>query len=84
LLKHYCRHLTRNQNFKLWQEGNHAEIIYSNKFFYEKLNYIHQNPVNDMLVHEPHKYLFSPSRNYAELPGILDVILETQELKTYS
>lgn len=68
----------------MWQDGNHAEEIYSNKFFFEKLNYIHQNPVNDMYVNEAHEYLFSSARNYAELPSVLDIILETQELKTYS
>ena len=84
LLKQYCAHLKRKQNYKFWQNGNHAEIIESNKFFYEKLNYIHQNPVEDMIVHEPYEYLFSSARNYAELPNVLDIILETQQQITYS
>ncbi len=56
LLKHYCEHLKRHQKFKLWQDGNHAEIIYSNKFFDQKLNYIHQNPVEDMIVSNAEDY----------------------------
>jgi len=36
-----------------------------------------------MLVEKPEDYLFSSARNYAELPSILDIILETPELKTY-
>ena len=50
---------------------------------YEKLNYIHQNPVHDMVVQEPQGYLFSSARNYAELPAMFDIILETPQLKTY-
>jgi len=50
---------------------------------YDKLSYIHQNPVQDMLVQEPQDYLFSSARNYAELPSLLDIILETPQLKTY-
>ena len=46
-------------------------------------DYIHQNPVRDMLVEKPEEYLFSSARNYAELPSLLDIILETQQLKTY-
>jgi REP element-mobilizing transposase RayT len=83
LLQKYCEHLKREQEYKLWQDGNHAKVIYSTKFFYEKLNYIHQNPVQEMLVEKPEEYLFSSARNYAELPSALDIIIETPELKTY-
>ena len=83
LFKHYCKHLKRKQNFKFWQDGNHAEIIYSNKFFYEKLNYIHQNPVKESIVCEAHEYLFSSARNYADLPSLIDVIVESQQQITY-
>ena len=75
--------MKREQQYKLWQDGNHAKVIYSTEFFYEKLNYIHQNPVHDMIVEKAEDYLSSSARNYAELPGVLDVILETPELKTY-
>jgi hypothetical protein len=34
-------------------------------------------------IEKPEEYLFSSARNYAELPSILNVILETPELKTY-
>jgi len=59
-------------------------VIYSNPFFYEKLNYIHQNPVQEMIVDKQEEYLFSSARNYAELPSLLEVILETPQLKTYN
>ncbi|NPD45785.1 MULTISPECIES: hypothetical protein [unclassified Lentimicrobium] len=81
LLQKYCEHLKREQEYKLWQRGNYAKVIYTTKFFYEKLNYIHQNPVQDMIVEKPEEYLFSSARNYAELPSVLDVILETPELR---
>jgi hypothetical protein len=32
---------TRNKQFQFWQYGNHAIEIYSNKFMWSKLNYIH-------------------------------------------
>jgi REP element-mobilizing transposase RayT len=82
LLK-YCEHLKREQNYKLWQDGNHAKVIYNKEFFYEKLNYIHQNPVQDMIVEKAEDYMFSSARNYAELSCLLDIILETPELRVY-
>ena len=44
------KHMKRIKNYKVWQDGSHAKIIYSNEFLYEKLDYIHQNPVDDMIV----------------------------------
>ncbi|NPD47904.1 hypothetical protein [Lentimicrobium sp. S6] len=83
MLHNFCEHLKREQEYKHWQSGNHAKVIYTTEFFYEKLNYIHQNPVQDMIVEKPEGYLFSSARNDAELSFVLDVILETHELKTY-
>ncbi len=35
--KDACSHLKRNQKYKLWQNDNHAEIIYTNDFFTKNL-----------------------------------------------
>lgn len=71
--KKSCEHLKRNQQYKVWQNGYHAEYIYSNKFIKQKLDYIHQNPVKDKIVLEPEDYYFSSARNYAELESPLEV-----------
>jgi len=68
-----CVHLKRNQAFKIWQDGNHAKEIFSTWFLYEKLEYIHNNPVKDLLVENPEDYLFSSARNYAGLSSYVDV-----------
>ena len=39
--------------------------------------------MQDRLVEKVEDYLFSSARNDAELPSVLDAILETPELKTY-
>jgi putative transposase len=59
--------LERDQKYKLWQDSDHAKIILSSKFFYQKLNYSHNNPEEDMLVANPEDYMFSSARNYADL-----------------
>jgi len=70
-----CAHLNRNQNFKIWQDGNQAKEIFSNAFLWEKLEYIHNNPVEDLLVEKPDDYVFSSARNYAELDNYLEVFV---------
>ena len=47
----------------------------TNEFLMQKLNYIHMNPVKEMIVLQPEDYYFSSARNYAGLDGILDVTL---------
>lgn len=74
-----CAHLKRKQQYKVWQDGNHAEILFSNKFLRQKLDYIHNNPVKDIIVDEPWHYWFSSARNYAGLDYLLDVELLTIE-----
>jgi REP element-mobilizing transposase RayT len=67
----------RMTDFKFWQDGNHAEEISSNRFFDEKLDYIHNNPVIELIVELPEDYLFSSARNYAGLKNYLEIILES-------
>ena len=76
------RDLKRIKKFKFWQDGNHAKLIFCPETFYQKLNYIHNNPVKAMFVEKPEDYLFSSARNYAGMSSFLDVLLETSELKT--
>jgi REP element-mobilizing transposase RayT len=67
--------------YKVWQDGNHAEMISSNKFFDEKLTYIHFNPVKELIVENPEDYYFSSARNYAGLNNDLEIVLETVKQK---
>ena len=69
-----CMHLKRNQKYKVWQDGYHAEKIYSNTFIKQKVNYIHNNPVEEKIVEKPEEYIFSSARNYAELENEIEVI----------
>ena len=70
-----CQHLKREQQFKVWQDGYHAEIVETNRFIKQKVNYIHNNPVKDKIVQFPEDYYFSSARNYAGLQNDLEVIL---------
>ena len=75
--------IKRNKYYKVWQDGNHPEEIFSANFFQEKLNYIHNNPVKDLIVTHPEDYLFSSARNYADLDAELDIVIESSKLIYY-
>jgi REP element-mobilizing transposase RayT len=69
-----CSHLKREQQYKVWQDGYHAEHIYSNSFIKQKVDYIHNNPVKDKIVALPEDYYFSSARNYADLENPIKII----------
>jgi REP element-mobilizing transposase RayT len=70
-----CEHLKREQQYKIWQDGYQAEIVETNWFIKQKVNYIHNNPVKEKIVTLPEDYYFSSARNYAGLENDLEVVL---------
>ena len=38
------------KDYQFWQEGNHVEQLHTGTFFFQKLNYLHQNPVRKEIV----------------------------------
>jgi len=68
------RHV-RNSTYQFWTHENHAIVIYSKKFLWQKLQYIHENPVRAGWVEQPEHYLFSSARNYAGRKGLMEIDL---------
>ena len=68
--------LNRIRKFKVWQDGNHPEMLITPKFTMQKLDYLHNNPVAAEIVDEPEDYLYSSARDYyTKKKGYLDVVL---------
>jgi len=64
----------RSEKYQLWTHENHAELVYSNKFIDQKINYIHENPVRAGIVQYPEEYLYSSAGNYIGKSSVLEVI----------
>jgi REP element-mobilizing transposase RayT len=64
---------SRNSKFQFWRYGNHPEEIFSEKFLWTKLNYIHMNPVKAGIVRKASDYLYSSASNYVGDEGLLNV-----------
>ena len=62
-----------DREFQFWQEGSHAEMIFTEPVMREKLEYIHQNPVKRGYVDQPEHWRHSSARNYQGLPGVIEV-----------
>jgi REP element-mobilizing transposase RayT len=60
-------------NYQVWTHENHAVILSRNNFIWEKIEYIHNNPVRAGIVEKPEDYLYSSARNYASLEAPIDI-----------
>jgi putative transposase len=65
-----------NTNYQFWQQHNHPIELNTSQMIDERLNYIHNNPVEAGIVLSPEDYLYSSAVNYAGLPEkLIDVTL---------
>jgi len=60
-----ARRTQRAEEYKVWQDGNHAIQLYTPSFLWQKVHYVHQNPVRQAIVNEPEAYAFSSATDYA-------------------
>ncbi|MFK7953495.1 MAG: transposase [Ekhidna sp.] len=68
------RNLKRISKYKFWKDDNHA-IELESHMMDARLDYIHNNPAEALIVSEPEHYLFSSAVDYAGGKGFVDVEL---------
>ena len=64
-----------NRGFQLWRQDNRPIELNDSERLYQKLRYIHNNPVEAGFVEKEEDWLYSSARNYHGLKGLVDVIL---------
>lgn len=68
---------SRNSNNQFWRQDNQPKELFSSGFTVQKLNYIHNNPVEAGIVDKAEEYLYSSARDYfnGKKCGLLDLVL---------
>jgi REP element-mobilizing transposase RayT len=61
---------------QVWQEGSQPKKIENAEMMVQKLEYMHSNPVKRGYVDETVHWRYSSARNYAGLPGLIEVITD--------
>jgi REP element-mobilizing transposase RayT len=54
----------RKQTFKIWQDDFHPVALTSDKWFHQKMEYLHNNPVRKGFVELPEHWKYSSARNW--------------------
>jgi hypothetical protein len=57
---------SRNSEYQFWRQDNQPKECYSPEFSVQKLNYIHNNPVEAGIVEKAEDYLYSSARSYQQ------------------
>ena len=67
---------SRNKNYQFWRQDNQPQELYSPAFIFQKINYIHNNPVEAGIVERPEHYLYSSAKDYFHTKkcGLLDLV----------
>ncbi|HFU77706.1 MAG TPA: transposase [Epsilonproteobacteria bacterium] len=76
LLKQFAFHKKahrKENSYQIWEEGFHPKLIQSEKMMFEKVNYIHQNPVKRGYIDEAEHWRYSSARDYSGVDGLLEV-----------
>jgi len=73
----------KHKSFKFWQSGNHAIEVFTEKFVWKKINYIHDNPVRAGYVKNQWDWVYSSASNYQDDESIIDVFKIPPMLITY-
>lgn len=63
------------KGYQFWRHDNKPIELWSNKVIDEKINYIHQNPVEEGLVFRAEDYRYSSAADYAGEKGILEDVI---------
>lgn len=64
-----------NVNYQFWQQHNQPVELWSAEVIDQKIDYIHQNPVEAGFVENAYDYLYSSARDYGGHKGLVDVFL---------
>ena len=62
-----------DQDYQLWQEDSHPQLIETEPKMGQKIEYVHMNPVKRGYVDRPEHWRYSGSRNHLGEPGLLGV-----------
>lgn len=65
VFRYFAKYNTNNRYFQFWQQDNHPIALISPRVIWQKLFYIHENPVRAGIVNSVEDYLYSSARNYA-------------------
>jgi len=60
---------------QFWRHDNKPIELWSNKVIKQKIDYVHNNPIEAGLVYKAEDYIYSSATDYADLKGLIDNVV---------
>ncbi|MEQ6118058.1 transposase, partial [Reichenbachiella sp. MALMAid0571] len=73
MMKRAGNKASNNKGFQFWQQHNHPIELSTNSIVQQRLEYIHNNPVEARFVEKPSDWLYSSARDYEGEKGLIDI-----------
>ena len=64
---------TKNQ---FWQQNNQPIELWSADVIQQKMDYVHNNPVEAGFVENDYEYLYSSARDYCDIKGMVSIVVD--------
>ena len=77
LRAHKLPHKTQSE-YQVWQEGSQPKQVQDEEMMWQKLQYIHDNPVKRGHVENPADWRYSSARDYERQTGLIEVVRDWQ------
>lgn len=84
LLDYFKKEASKSSNttkFQFWRHDNKPIELWSNEAIQQKINYIHNNPVDEGIVFKLEDYKYSSALDYAGEKGMLEGVVVFQYFK---
>ena len=75
LQMHKLRYKPESQH-QVWEEGSHPQQIQTDEMMWQKLEYIHNNPVRRGYVDDPVHWRYSSARDHAGQEGLIPIHID--------
>lgn len=64
---------SNNIDWQCWQQNSHPIVLLDRAMFFQKLEYIHTNPVKAGFVDRPECYVYSSARDFCGVRGLIEL-----------
>ena len=64
---------SNNKDFQFWLQHNHPIELSSNEILQQRIDYIHNNPVEAGFVANPSDWIYSSAGDYEGKKGLVDI-----------
>lgn len=69
------KHNGNNKDWQFWQQNNQPIELHNAEIMMQKLEYLHNNPVEAGWISDAEDYVWSSARDYSGEKGLVDVVL---------